>query len=180
MSSKYYIWKDPACAGVDIEWLEVSANEFFSLLKLPENKFRHFIRLSTDMDTDLDVIYIEATEVQFRDWQKDYNLSKYYSRLNRDIPVVSIDCPVQNPEDDPLYEIIPDEEVDVEKAALSHLAHEKLEKALRGLSAEDVTLLAEFYLREKNADEIAQERGVHRATIYRQIAGLLKRLQKFF
>jgi RNA polymerase sigma factor (sigma-70 family) len=180
MSTKFYIWKNPACAGVDIEWLEVNANEFFSLLKLPENKFRHFIRLNTDMDTDLDVIYIEATEVQFLDWQKDYNASKYLSRFSRDIPIVSMDYPIQDAEVDSLHETIPDDEADVEKIVLSHWTHERLEKVLRGLSAKDTELLVGLYIQGKSAAEIARERGVHRSTILRQASALLERLQKFF
>jgi RNA polymerase sigma factor (sigma-70 family) len=79
-----------------------------------------------------------------------------------------------------LHDVVPDDETDVENTALSHLAHEKLEKVLRELPAKDAKLLAEFYFMEKDAAEIARERGVSRSTVSRQISRLLGRLQKFF
>jgi RNA polymerase sigma factor (sigma-70 family) len=81
---------------------------------------------------------------------------------------------------DSIHEVVPDEKVDVEKTALSHMAHEKLEKVLRDLSADETKLLAELYLQGKSAAEIARERGVNRSTVSRQVSALLKRLQKFF
>ena len=37
MAKKYFIWKDPACNGMDIEWVELNGRAFYDLLKKPEN-----------------------------------------------------------------------------------------------------------------------------------------------
>ena len=43
MAKKYFIWKDPACNGMDIEWVELNGRAFYDLLKKPENGERRFI-----------------------------------------------------------------------------------------------------------------------------------------
>jgi RNA polymerase sigma factor (sigma-70 family) len=180
MSKKFYIWKDPACDGTNIEWLELTGREFFALLKRPEGKSRRFIRLGAGMDPDAEIIYIEATEEQYREWRQEQNASDYLFRYSRDTLTCSMDSPPLDTEVDSIHEVVPDEKVDVEKTALSHMAHEMLEKVLRDLSADETKLLAELYLQGKSAAEIARERGVNRSTVSRQVSALLKRLQKFF
>lgn len=180
MKKKYYVWKDPDCGGSNIEWVELTGREFFALLKCPENKTRHFIRLGPGIDPDADMIYIEATEEQYKEWEQEHNAYKYRCRRRRAVQFLSMDAPPTSTNIASLHEVVPDEEVDVEKAALSHLAHEKLEEVLRGLSGEDAKLLAELYLQGKSAAEVARERGVNRSTVSRQASALLERLQKFF
>ena len=139
------------------------------------------MRLGAGLDPDADTIYIEATDEQYREWECEYNASKYLRRSGKAVPVLSLDCPApSSTEGDSLHDVTTDKTVDVEKAALSHIAHEKLEQALKELSAEDTKLLAELYLHGKSAAEIARERGVHRSTVYRQVSTLLEMLQKFF
>jgi hypothetical protein len=84
MEKRFFIWKDPGCAGVNVEWLELTGTEFHALLERPENKSRRFIRLGSGMDLDLDMIYLEVTETQYRDWAKEHNARKYRSRRDRD------------------------------------------------------------------------------------------------
>jgi RNA polymerase sigma factor (sigma-70 family) len=180
MEKRFFIWKDPGCAGVNVEWLELTGTEFHALLERPENKSRRFIRLGSGMDLDLDMIYLEVAETQYRDWAKEHNARKYRSRRDRDFSILSMDFSARDADVGSLHDVVPDDETDVENTALSHLAHEKLEKVLRELPAKDAKLLAEFYFMEKDAAEIARERGVSRSTVSRQISRLLGRLQKFF
>ena len=42
MATKYLVWKDPACQGKNIEWVELTGKEFYQLTAQPENKGRRF------------------------------------------------------------------------------------------------------------------------------------------
>ena len=65
MARKYFVWKDPACGGVNKVWVELSGREFYATMKLPENKRRHFIRMGNDICPEADIIYIEATKQEY-------------------------------------------------------------------------------------------------------------------
>lgn len=138
------------------------------------------IRLDADLDPDVDIIYIEATEEQYRAWRREQNAHDYLRRYGMSVSVMSMDYPPMDSEVDSLHELVANVEVDVERSVLSNLAHEKLEQVLATLSAEDTKLLVETYLEGKCAAEIARERGVHRSTVARQVSALVERLKKFF
>lgn len=92
----------------------------------------------------------------------------------------SLDLAPQESELDSLYEAVADKQIDVERAALSHLAHETLEQALNSLSEKDAKLLVDIYIKGRSAADIAREEGVHRSTVTRRISAILKNLKKFF
>ncbi len=58
MSRKYYVWKDPACGGKNIERQVLSGAEFYAMMQLPENKSRRFIPFLDEDYEDVDTIYI--------------------------------------------------------------------------------------------------------------------------
>jgi DNA-directed RNA polymerase specialized sigma subunit len=180
MSKKFYIWKDPACAGVDIEWLEVSANKFFSLLKLPENKFRRFIRLGNDISMEADIIYIEATEKQYWEWRREQNAHDHIRRINSAYENVSLDLPAGEKEVSSLGEVIPDPEVDVEGQALAKIFHEAPGRYFGQLSEDEHQFLADLYIKGKTMVEMAAERGVSQPAITKRHKRLLERLKKYF
>jgi hypothetical protein len=42
VKKKYFIWENPACAGTDVTWLELTGREFYAFLQRPESKNRYF------------------------------------------------------------------------------------------------------------------------------------------
>lgn len=180
MARKYFVWKDPACDGVHKSWVELSGKEFYAMMKLPENKRRHFIRMGNDICPDADIIIIEATKQEYADWKRDQNASSYRARQRKGISTLSLDCQVREADADSLHETVGDVQVDVERAALSHIAHEQLEHALKSLTDDEIQLLTELYVRGRSESDIAREQNVHRSTITRRTASVLSRLQNFF
>lgn len=180
MTKKYYIWKDPACGGVNVAWRELTGREFYVLVRQPENRGRRFIRLGNDVCPEADIIVLEATPEEYTAWKREQNAQDYLSRLRRESLTASLDLPPQESELDSLYEAVADKQIDVERAALSHLAHETLEQALRSLSVEDAQFLAEIYIQGKSTVQMAKERGVSQPAIVQKRDRLIKRLQKFF
>lgn len=180
MTKKYYIWKDPTCGGTNIAWKEITGREFYALVRQPENRDRRFIRLGNDVCPEADIIVLEATPEKYTAWKREQNTRDYLRRLRRGSLTTSLDLPPQESELDSLYEAVADKQIDVERAALSHLAHETLEQALESLKTDDVRLLVDLYVKERSAAEIAREQGVHRSTITRRISAVLEQLKKFF
>ena len=178
MARKYFVWKDPAYDGVHKSWVELSGKEFYAMMKLPENKRRHFIRLGNDICPDADIIFIEATKQEYADWRRDQNASIYRARQRKEVSTLSLDCQVRDA--DSLHETVGDDQVDVERAALSHIAHEQLEHALKSLTDDEIQLLTELYVRGRSESDIAREQNVHRSTVMRRVASVLSRLQNFF
>lgn len=180
MTKKYYIWKDPACGGVNVVWRELTGREFYVLVRQPENRGRRFIRLGNDVCPEADIIVLEATPEEYTAWKREQNAQDYLSRLRKESLTTSLDLPPQESELDSLYEAVADKQIDVERAALSHLAHETLERVLKSLKPDDARLLVDLYVKERSAAEIAREQGVHRSTITRRISTVLEQLKKFF
>ena len=180
MTKKFYIWKDPSCNGANIEWLEITGNEFYAMLKRAENEGRCFIRLGDDIATEADVIFIEATREQYLDWRKEQNAKNYLRQQQVGAVTLSLDIEPQESDLTSLYEAIADGKTDVERAVLSLLAHEALESALKSLDDAEISLLSEIYVKCRPAAEIAREQGVHRSTVARQVSSVLKKLKKYF
>lgn len=80
MSKKYLVWKDPNCNGENIEWLDLSKDEFLDLVNQPESANRYFIKLSGE--TRDEIIYIEATKERYKVWKKEKN-NEYYLRQQK-------------------------------------------------------------------------------------------------
>ena len=91
MAKKFYVWADANCNGENIEWVELTAAEFIKFIRNPENRGRRIIKLSDPYLYEDDDIYIEATEEQYVEWNKEYKHSLYVNRVNRNQSVVSID-----------------------------------------------------------------------------------------
>lgn len=180
MAKKYYIWNDPSCKGINIAWKELSGKEFLAMVKRPENKGRWFIRLGNEVCPDADIIILEVTEAEYDAWKQEKNAGDYLRRQSKDTSITSLDCPPQESELESLYETVADEKVDVERAALFHLAHETLELALKSLSDDEADLMAKIYVKGNTPAEIARELGVHRSTITRRVDTALNKLKKFF
>lgn len=180
MAKRYFVWKDPVCGGENKAWVELSGKEFYAMMKLPENRRRHFIRLGNEICQDADVIFIEATKQEYTEWKQEQNVSSYRARQRKGISTLSLDCQVHDAEADSLHETVGDVKVDVERVALSHIVHEQLEYALGSLEDDEIQLLTELYVRGRSASDLARDQGVHRSTIMRRASSVLSRLKNFF
>ena len=180
MSRKYLVWKNPACNGKNVEWLELTGKEFCIMMTSSENKERRFIRLGNDICPEADIIFAEATEVQYKDWKQVQNAHAYLSKVNGTYETVSLDYPIGNTEAVSLYEIIADEASNVEQEATADLLKEKLRLGLKCLSREDVGILFELYVIGKSITQLSKERGVSHQAISKRVSRILSKLKKYF
>ena len=180
MSKKYYVWKDPACGGENIEWQMISGAEFCAMMRLPENKGRRFIPFADDEQEKNDTIYIEATKEQYSRWHKENNAYLYRRRINRQFTAISMNCSVSDSENAPLSETIPDTSTDTEAEAIRQLQIQSVQEALRRLSQEDRWLIEELYMKNKSTSDVAAQLGISKQAVSKRAIKLLKNIKKFF
>lgn len=178
MSRKYYVWKDPACGGKNIEWQVLSGAEFYTMMQLPENKSRRFIPFFDEDYEDVDTIYIEATVAQYKSWRKEYDKYRYSQTTSKPYSVLSIHCPVPESENIPLVETIQDETMDTEASAIDLIQSEKVRTIMSALPPKDRWLVEEIYMRQRSTVSIAAELGLNQSVVYRRATRILKKIKK--
>ena len=107
MCKKYFVWKDADCNGKNIEWIEMSGNEFCKFMRLPENRNRRIIRLE-DIFYESDTIYIEVTEQDFKAWEKEQNHADYLHEQEKEACILSLNQLVSDDTQDEFISLIPD------------------------------------------------------------------------
>ena len=181
MAKKFYIWKDPVCAGRNIEWREISGQEYNALIRKPENANRRFVILRGEPGTDEPALCMEATEEQYQSWRKEHNRHYYLRRINRDFLTVSLDGPAcGDDEDETLHDRVGDEKILVEDLALENLSLEMLDEAINELAPEEKKLLDLLYFRNReklSEREIARRMGIPAMTLHNRKRRILKKLQ---
>lgn len=164
MAKKYFIWKDPACNGMDIEWVELNGRAFYDLLKKPENGERRFIRLGNDICPNADVIYIEATESQYQDWYTEYCRHKYLRTWGKGRTALSLDALLDEEGPCSLHELIADIGAEFEEDVLWQVCKEQLSPAMETLSVarREAILTKYFHCPTMSDSEIAAALGISR------------------
>ena len=180
MSKKYFVWKDPACGGINIEWLEITGKEFYSMMKLPENKERRFVRLGNEVCKDDDVIYMEATEAQYLSWRKEKDERLYRQKVNSSYKTISMDVEAAGVEDVLVEETVADEQMNTEEQVINGLDAAQVRKALEDFTEEEVKILLAIYVHKRKFVSVAEELGVSRQAVSKRAERLLARLKKYF
>lgn len=118
MTTKYLAWKDTHFNGNNIEWLELTGREFFALVSRSENKMRRFIKLDNSICSEADVIFIEATEPQYRKWRSENSHHKYLLEMGNGIVTLSMDMLMGEEDPLPLHEMASDESFNIEESVI--------------------------------------------------------------
>ena len=180
MKKRYLVWKDPACNGRDVEWIEVSGKQFVEMMKLPENKKRRFLRLSEEPCGEADTLMIEANEEQYREWKKECDAAYYRSERDKDIVLLSLDLPLVTDDGMTLYDLIPNGNENVEELALRSTLVSQVRRLVDSLPEEDRELLLAAYAGGKTTVQLAREYGVSQQMISKRLRRILSRLKNFF
>jgi len=182
MANKYLVWNDAACGGKNVEWIEMNGRDFFRFLNSSESSGRRFIMLGSDICPEADVIFIEATEAQYKDWYTDYCHHCYVKKAVPEAGPLSLDMSFGDEEIASLHEIIADVTVHVESAAIQAALINILPYAISTLNQnrrEAVTL--KYFKYCGKADwEIAEILGIEEKAFVKRKNRALDDLRKFF
>ena len=173
----YLVWKDPSATKTPDNWKELSAEEFFDFRKSPESEGRYFIRMGDDMHDDSDVIFIEATEEQYRDWRRECAKHCYLDQQAEGVQFVSTEMMVTS--DETLGGVIPDEAAVPEEELVRRKMQEALVTAIRELEPGDqellMTIIKDFV---PTLRDLSRERGKPYNTLWNRRERLKEALRK--
>ncbi len=178
MAKKYLIWKTNGMERNPNEWVEVSGNDFFCLFNSPESKGRFFIVLDNDICADADVLYIEATEEQYKEWYKENCHHLYLKRFQPKNGLLSLDALMTENELSSLHEIVADTGVDIESQVVHSELLALLPDVLRTLNdlGKEAIFLKFFQYPELSDREIAEKIGIAEKAFVKRKDRALKKI----
>lgn len=136
MSKKYFRKKNPNCSTSEVEWIEMTGQEFFCFVHSPECQGRFFM--------DLEDYVLECTKEELAEYRAEKDHTEYLREQEEGWSTVSL-YTMELEDDCSGEEVIADESQDVESEALLHLNCEELHRALTSLDAEDYAFMRAFY-----------------------------------
>lgn len=185
MSKQFYVWKDRNCNGIDPEWVQLTGREYFRFIKDPANKGRHFVLLDNGGDSDAGIIYMEATPEEYKKWRSEYRSHVRWRKQNLEFieEQMSLDAPTEDDEETDLYDVVPDESVNVADEVTNQLDLEILREALKTLSHEEIQLVNELFSEESGGlsmRKLAASWNVANTTLIYRREKIFEKLQNFF
>lgn len=184
MQTTYLVWKKPPCNGVNPHWLEITGQEFYTLVRSPEGRNRYFIKLGSEIeDGSDDKIIIETTKAEYVKWRKEKDHSDYICEYQQKIgyEVVSYHSFATDDKHSG-EEFLEDTEANVEADFLKSVEHELLNKALAQLSESEYLLIEYFYLSESKGTVrgYSAVTGIPLMTVQDKKTAVIKKLKDFF
>ncbi len=170
MAKQYYIKKDPATSGPDIEWIAINGKEFYQLITSPAGKGRYFI--------DMDEFMIEANKTEYMEWRKEKDHHDYLREHEAGIQMLSLysDIPTGNGNGE---ETVSDESMGTEELALKSIAQKALLAALNTLDMESYQLIESLILSDcrKSDRDLASEFGLSQNAVNKRKNKILENLK---
>ncbi len=170
MYKRFFWMKDPKCKLEQIEWVEMTGQEFYRFINSPEGQGRHFI--------DMDDVVLEASETDARSFKAEKNHSYYIQAQEEGWSTLSIYA-IEDEYGCSGEEVVRDETQDVEAEVIMRIERKALLSALSHLDTESRRVIHALYLADvrKTERELAQERGVSQVAIHKQKKKILSTLK---
>lgn len=185
MKKLFFRWKDENCNGINTEWVEMTGKEFLEFKRKPENKHRKFIA-NVDEYKELPTIVMEATQERYDEWNREEQRKRRRKEEEnkRGYKLVSMDEEILGIESGEitLHDVIPDENVDVEKNGIKNCMISRLKEAIKELSKDEAELITNLYLRENPLTEKAYADclGVSQQAVNKKKLIVLEKIRKIF
>ena len=167
MAKQYYIKKNPATSGSDVEWIAINGKEFYQLITSPAGKGRYFI--------DMDEFMIESTEAEYKDWRKEKDHTDYLHEQESRVQLL----PLYDGEDDGFGGLTLDLSASTEERAMSSIVRRALNDALGSLDEESYMIIDALILAQdrKSERDLASEFGVSQNAVHKRKNKILKNLK---
>jgi len=150
MKTRFLVWKDPRCNGINPEWKDITAQEFYDLIRSGANKGRYFIAMpKTSDEKDDGKIFIEVNQAEYKDWKKEANREYYLNITYRNIPIISYEALTFDDGNSFGEEMLADKTTDVEDEVLRRMESERLKQILAQFTPDEYSLIQYFFLSEK-------------------------------
>lgn len=172
MCKRYFRKKEPNCRKEDVEWIEMTGQEFYRFVKKPENKNRYFI--------DMDDVVLEVTDAEARWYRAEKDHSDYLKAQEEKWSILSIYA-LEDETECTGEEIIEDVSQNVEWEAIRAIEIDELRAALARIDSKSYALIHALYLAEQRKTErtLAREYGVSQIAIHKRKKKILKKLNSW-
>ena len=159
----------------------MDGESFYRFLASDEAKGRWFVRIADNGDDECDVIYMEASYKDFRNWKANDNQRLYYKRLHgRRRKIVSLSDFVNENENEALTfeDVIGSDDELPEDTAVRRMLTSELHAAMERLPAEERKLLEMYYWESMKLQEIGRELGTTPQNIYQRLRRINRKLRR--
>lgn len=159
---KFFVKRNPKAHKENVEWIEMTGQEFYKFISAPENKDRRFI--------DFEDYMIEATKAEYALWRKEKDHTDYLREQEEGWTTISL-YSTDITESADGEDVIADEAIDVQLQVMNKLELESLRLALDELDDESYQLMYDLYLSEnrKTQRELADEYVVSQKVIWKRV-----------
>ena len=177
---RFFIWKDGKYNGENTEWQEISGEEFYELVNDPANSDRLFIHHNDVYDNEADEVYFEATEENYKRWDRMRKKEEYdlQIKLENPIEVVSLDT-VLYYDDNGIPVTLADEIPEPDPDPMIVALYEVIDKLL----PEEREMITRYYLdnpQKKSQRVIAEEMGMPQQTFSYRLKKILEKMKRLF
>lgn len=170
MARQYFRKKDPCAQNHDVEWIEMSGQEFYQFVSSPEGRGRYFI--------DMDDYVIEASKTEYTTWRREKDHSDYLKEHEADCIILSLysdniaEC--GNGES-----VITDRHTAPENGTSEYARNKALYEALSLLDAKSYKLIHALFLEEKpkSLRKLSKETGIPVMTLQNRKKKILMQLR---
>ena len=171
MNKRYFRKKDPNCPLKEIEWVEMTGSEYYSFVRAPENKNRHFV--------DMDDVVLEGTQSEAREQRAVKDRNDYVMEQEAGWSTLSIYA-IESGNSGSGEEVIKDESQDVEAEAIMRVRIKDLYDALAQLDAASYHLIFSMFLadEQKTYRQLSKESGIPVTTLEYRKQKIFTRLLK--
>ena len=135
----YLVKKNPDQTGTQIEWIQMTGEEFTAFRRTPEGQGRFFIHLIDDPYDDGADILIEATKEEYFRWKAEQDHHYYLRKQSRNHETLSLDVNVT--EGTSLADCIASDDASVEDVVADLIQRESLKSAVEQLSEKDRSMI---------------------------------------
>ena len=169
--------------GKTQEWIEMDGESFYRFLASDEARGRRFVRIANNGDDECDVIYMEASDKDFRNWKANDNHQRYYRKYTRGRGYKKVSMSSHTDEDGLLVEeVVASGDEMTEELAIRGLQVETLHHAMDLLSNAERKILDMYYWKGMGQQEIAEAFNTSQPNIrqrlrriHKKLAGLMKK-----
>jgi len=180
MKTRYLIWKNFSCNGVNPDWQELSGKDFFALVRSVDGKGRFFVKLpSTEVDGNDGAIVMETTKEYYAEWKREKNHADYIRSFSKDRTTVSYHAMTSDDGECFGEELLADYDSDAE---IQFFKAHRLEMALSTLTAEEQEIVHHIHISEKRGTirSYGSQTGLSKSTVSRKRQAIYKKLKTFF
>ena len=178
---RYFVRRDQTDTGKTKEWIEMDGERFYRFLASEEANGRRFVRIADNGDDECDVIYMEASDKEFRNWKAHDNRRLYYKRLHgrRRKKVYMSELVKEDDREGLTFEdVIGSDDELPEEAAVRRMLAEELHAAMERLPAEEQELLEMYYWESMKLQEIGRSFGTTPQNIYQRLRRVRRKLRR--